>query len=151
MIPYIRQRLHYQLNYKFTELIQLKTFIEGVFTNYWQQERAKGYLVGITGKWGRDKFPIKLSMSGSWFDTDNYDTRSYIYEPGLTYAYSMYSFYGKGTRLAVNTSCSIGKWCVCQAKWGWTHYFDRNTISSGLEEISGNNKMDLQLQLYIRW
>ena len=151
VIPYIRQRLHYQLNYKFTDLIQLKTFIEGTFTNHWQQESAKGYLVGMVGKWGREKFPIKISMSGAWFNTDNYETKSYIYEPGLMYAYSMYSFYGKGIRLSVNTSCSIGKWFLFQAKCGWTHYLDRNFISSGLEEITGNNKVDLQMQLKFKW
>ena len=151
VIPYIRQRLHYQLNYKLTDLIQFKTFVEGTFTNHWQQEKAKGYLIGMAGKWGREKLPVKLSLSGSWFDTDNYETRSYIYEPGLMYAYSMYSFYGRGTRMAVNTSYTIGKWFLFQAKWGWTHYLDRDKISSGLEEIRGSNKMDLQLQLKFKW
>ena len=151
VIPYIRQRLHYQLNYAPNEQIQLKTYVEGTFTSHWKQDRAKGYLVGFSGKWGRERFPIKCSLSGAWFDTDNYDTRSYIYEPGLIYAYSMYSFYGKGTRLAVNLNYSLGKWFFVQAKWGWTHYLDRTTISSGLEEIRGSNKSDLQLQLKLKW
>ena len=151
VIPYIRQRLHYQLNYSLSEQVQLKTFVEGTFTSHWQQDHAKGYLIGCSGKWGREHFPIKFSLSGTWFDTDNYDTRSYIYEPGLLYAYSMYSFYGKGSRLAVNLHYSLGKWLALQAKWGWTHYFDRNTISSGLEEIRGSNKTDLQLQVKFKW
>ena len=151
VIPYIRQRLHYQLNYILNEKVLLKTFVDGVFTNHWKQERAKGYLIGVSGKWGRERFPIKLSLSGAWFDTDNYDTRSYIYEPGLLYAYSMYSFYGKGMRMAMNASYAIGKWFVFQAKGGWTHYLDRDHISSGLEEIRGGNKLDIQLQLKLKW
>lgn len=151
VIPYIRQRLHYQLNYSLNESTQLKTFVEGIFTSHWKQERAKGYLIGGSGKWGSDQFPLKFSLSAAWFDTDNFDTRSYIYEPGLMYAYSMCSFFGKGMRVAANASYSIGKWFVLQAKWGWTHYFDRDHISSGLEEIRGCNKTDLQLQLKLKW
>lgn len=151
VIPYIRQRLHYQLTFSFNAYTQLKTFVEGIFANHWQQERSKGYMVGASGKWGRERVPIKLSLSGAWFDTDNYDTRIYMYEPGLLYAYSMNSFYGKGMRLAMNASYSIGKWFVLQAKCGWTHYLDRDHISSGLEEIRGSNKADLQLQLKLKW
>lgn len=151
VIPYIRQRLHYQICYTPNEQVQLKTCVEGVFTNHWQQNRAKGYLIGMSGKWGRKKFPLHFSFSTTWFDTDNYDTRSYIYEPGLLYAYSMYSFYGKGTRLALNATYTIGKWFVFQGKCGWTHYLDRDHISSGLEEIRGNNKTDLQLQIKFKW
>lgn len=151
VIPYIRQRLHYQVNYALNKNIQLKTFAEGIFTNHWQQERAKGYLIGFNGKWQKERFPLKISLSGAWFDTDNFDTRSYIYEPGLLYSYSMYSFFGKGIRAATNASYSIGKWFMLQAKLGWTHYLDRDHISSGMEEIKGANKTDLQIQLKLKW
>ena len=38
-----------------------------------------------------------------------------------------------------------------QAKWGWTHYRDRNLISSGTEEIQGNDKDDLPLPVRLKW
>ena len=38
-----------------------------------------------------------------------------------------------------------------QVKWGWMHYRDRSTISSGAEEIQGNNKYDLQFQIRLKW
>ena len=151
VIPYIRQRIHYQLSYALNKQLQLKTYIDGTFTTHWKQESANGYLLGLSGKWGREHFPIHLSLSGAWFNTDNFETRSYVYEPGLLYAYSMYSFYGKGTRLSANMNVTLGKNIVLQTKWGWTHYFDRNYIGSGLEEIRGSNKTDLQLQIRLKW
>ena len=63
----------------------------------------------------------------------------------------MNSYYGKGARFAVNLSGHIGKWLLLQAKWGWTHYLDRNKIGTGREEISGCNKSDFQLQVRFKW
>ena len=75
----------------------------------------------------------------------------YFYEPSVLYAFSMFSFYGKGTRLAVNLKYTYHRWLTIQAKWGWTHYMDRNRISSGTEEIMGSNKADLQFQVRVKW
>ena len=40
---------------------------------------------------------------------------------------------------------------IIQGKWGITCYNDRDKISSGTEEIQGNRKADLQLQLKVKW
>ncbi len=151
ILPKIRHRLHYQLEYSWNEQTKLKTFVEGIFTAHWKQNHSNGYQLGSTAKWGRERFPLKGSITGAWFDTKDYDSRIYLYEPGLLYSFSMYSYYGKGTRLAVNLSCSLGKKLVLQGKWGWTHYLDRKSIGTGREEIMGSNKSDLQLQLKIKW
>ena len=47
-------------------------------------------------------FQFVAEMLSSCFFTDDYASRIYLYEPGLLYAFSMISFYGKGTRLALN-------------------------------------------------
>ena len=129
----------------------LKTYVDGVFTSHWKQDKSIGYLVGGSAKMGNDKFPLKGTVSAAWFDTDNYDSRTYLYEPGVLYAFSMYSFYGKGTRLAVNLSYNPYKWLTVQGKCGWTHYLDRDRIGSGLEEIRGSNKTDFQIQVKFKW
>ena len=151
VIPFIRHRVQYQLSYAFNEQTMLKTFAEGIFTSHWKQENSKGYQVGMTAKWGRENFPLKGSITGAWFGTDNYDSRIYLYEPGVLYAFSMYSYYGKGSRLSLNVNYNITKWMMLQAKWGWTHYLNRDKIGSGREEIQGRDKSDLQLQLKIKW
>jgi hypothetical protein len=112
---------------------------------------GQGVLVGETLKGELPAFPIQASLAAAWFYTDNYDSRVYFYEPSVLYAFSMFSFYGKGTRLAVNLKYTYHRWLTIQAKWGWTHYMDRNRISSGTEEIMGSNKADLQFQVRVKW
>ena len=74
-----------------------------------------------------------------------------MYEPGLLYSFSNYSFFGKGFRCAINLQYNYKKRFSFQAKYGWTHYTDRNKIGSGTEEIQGNNKADLQFQMRFKW
>ena len=54
-------------------------------------------------------------------------------------------------RWAVNLKYSYKDRFIIQGKWGITCYNDRDKISSGTEEIQGNRKADLQLQLKVKW
>ena len=112
---------------------------------------GQGFSVGETLKGTLPTFPLQAALTGTWFHTDDYASRVFIYEPGLLYAFSLFSFYGKGTRLAVNLKYTYRRWLTVQAKWGWTHYMDRNRISSGTEEIMGSNKSDIQFQVRVKW
>ena len=151
VLPYMRHRLHYQLSYSLNEQTVFKTMAEYIRTSYYKREYSNGLMIGGSAKVGFTGFPFRASVSGAWFRTDDYNSRIYMYEPGLLYAFSMNSFYGKGTRLAVNLRYDCNNWLMIQGKWGWTHYTDRNRISSGPEEIMGNNKADLQFQLRVKF
>lgn len=151
VLPYMRHRLHYQLSYSLNEQTVFKTMAEYIRTSYYKREYSNGLMIGGSAKVGFTGFPFRASVSGAWFRTDDYNSHIYMYEPGLLYAFSMNSFYGKGTRLAVNLRYDCNNWLMIQGKWGWTHYTDRNRISSGPEEIMGNNKADLQFQLRIKF
>lgn len=151
VLPYIRQRLRYQMNYLFDENNTLKFMADYTNTGYWRQRRTNGFLLSASANAGLKTVPLKFSVSGGWFSTDDYNSRVYLYEPGLLYAFSMMSFYGKGFRTGLKVQYNILKNLSLQVKYGWTHYMDRNTISSGPEEIQGNNKSDIQFQLRYKW
>jgi hypothetical protein len=74
-----------------------------------------------------------------------------MYEKSLLYAFSIPSFYGKGERLALNLRYELNEHFIFQAKYGRTHYRDRKVIGSDLEQIEGNQKNDLYLQLRIKF
>lgn len=151
VLPYNRHRLHYQLSYSLNEHTMFKALAEYIRTSYHKREQANGVLIGGSAKAGMSGFPFRASVSGAWFRTDDYNSRIYMYEPGLLYAFSMNSFYGKGVRMAVNVRYEYKDWLMVQGKWGWTHYMDRNRISSGTEEIQGSNKVDLQFQVRVKF
>ena len=90
-------------------------------------------------------------MQGSYFHTDDYDSRIYIYEKGLLYSFYTPSFQGEGVRLAIHFRYDMNKHWTAIAKLGQTTYFDRDEIGSGNDLIRGNKKTDVQMQLRLKF
>jgi hypothetical protein len=65
------------------------------------------------------------------------------------YAFSVPSFYGEGLRACLTIKWACTKNLSFYAKGAWTHYFDREVISSGTEEIEGKEKTDIYC--LVRW
>lgn len=107
----------------------------------------KGYMLSqsLNARWRW----LKASLSANYFNSDSYDSRLYAYERGPLYAFSFPSFYGHGLRYALFVRADIGSRLMALAKVGVTNYFDRATISSGLQQIDKSSKADVDIQ--IRW
>ena len=150
-IPYIQQKWKYQLNYSPIYELMLKTTVDMVRNAYQGQHPSMGFLVGQSVGYKFKTFPLQLDIHGAWFHTDDYASRISMYEKSLLYAFSIPSFYGKGERLALNFRYELNEHFIFQAKYGMTHYRDRKVIGSDLEQIEGNQKNDLYLQLRIKF
>ena len=98
---------------------------------------------------GRIRFSPKLSVHtfASVFFTDDYAARLYAYEPQLQYAASFPTFAYHGARLAGMLQWKFYKKAYVALRYGWLHYFNRNHISSGIQEIASSSKNDLSLQM----
>ena len=92
---------------------------------------------------------LLLNVGGGYFHTMGYDSRLYVYERGPLYSFSFPAYYGEGLRLHLLAQVSIGRSLSLTAKLGYTRYFDRSTIGSGLQQIDGPSQTDLDLQA--RW
>ena len=92
---------------------------------------------------------LKAQFSAAYFKTDSYDSRVYAYERQLAGNFAYPNYYGHGIRLALSGSYSLGAHLMVAAKVGYTKYFDRTTIGTGLQEIEASYMTDLDLQL--RW
>ncbi|MDO4756739.1 MAG: hypothetical protein Q4A54_10360 [Parabacteroides sp.] len=150
-IPYIQQKWKYQLNYSPINELVLKTTVDVVHNAYSRQKPSFGVLVGQTINYKFKKMPLQLGISAAWFHTDDYSSRISMYEKGLLYSFHIPSFYGQGERFTLHARYEWNKHLMFQAKYGCTHYRDRDIISSGLEQIDGNMKNDLYLQVRLKY
>ena len=150
-LPTSHHRLRYRLSYLPLPLLLLRTSVD--YNRFSQQEKeaSQGYQLTQMISWQLPWLPLKAELQGSYFHTDNYDSRVYIYEKGMLYSFYTPSFQGEGVRLAVHLRSDIGKYWMLIAKFGETAYFDRDEIGSGNDLIRGNKKADVQMQLRLKF
>ena len=116
-------------------------------THHIGKNTEKGWLVSqqasYSGTW------LTLSTMAAYFDTDSYQSRIYAYERQLQHEISFPTYYGEGIRLALMARADVTPQLRFSARLGYTYYFDRSTIGTGLQQISHSHQTDLDLQL--RW
>ena len=92
---------------------------------------------------------LQLSAIAGYFNTDSYQSRIYVYERQLPGNFSFPTYYGEGLRLACTARADLGSHLRLHARVGYTNYFDRSTIGTGLQAIDASHLTDIDLQL--RW
>jgi hypothetical protein len=150
-LPYVQQKWRYQLNYSPVDELMLKTTVDVVHNAHRGQKASQGFLIGQSAGYKFQKLPLQLDAGFAYFQTDDYASRISMYEKGLLYSFNIPSFYGKGERYTFNARYEWNNRIIIQAKYAMTHYRDREVISSGLEQIEGNMKSDLYLQLRLKF
>ncbi len=110
-----------------------------------------GFMMYQDASYNFSKIPLNISARYAIFNTDTYDERIYAYESDVLYAFSIPAYYYKGTRAYVVLKYSVMKNLDLWFRIAQTWYADRDIISSGLEEINGNTKTDIKVQLRLKF
>ena len=93
---------------------------------------------------------VSLAARYAVFDTDDYDTRQYMFEQDVLYAISAPALYGQGTRAYALLQATLNKHFTIWLRYADTRYRHQSTISSGLEEIKGNARSEVTAQVRYR-
>ena len=150
-LPIFHHQLRYRLNYSLNDVFSSRTTLD--YNHFHSQDRAatKGYqvtqMISSQLPWTR----LFADVQGSYFCTDDYDSRVYVSEKGLLYTFYTPSFQGRGFRCAVRLRYELNKHWLFITKFGVTIYLNRNEIGSGNDLIYGNKKADIQMQLRIKF
>jgi hypothetical protein len=147
-LPEQTQKLRFHFYYKYSEQIILKTRLEQVL--YKGLEKENGLMIFQDVQYIPTKIPINISARIAWFSTDSYNSRVYAYENDLLYTFSIPAYYGNGLRTYLNLKYKIAKNVDLWFKIANTSWNDRDIISSGYNEIQGNNKTELKFQLRLK-
>ena len=147
-LPVQTQKLRFHFYYRHSEKLILKTRFEHVLYNGLEKEH--GLMIFQDIQFTPEKIPLNISARIAWFNTDSYSSRIYAYENDLLYTFSIPSFYGSGFRTYLNLNYKITKNIDCWFKIANTSWNDRDIISSGYNEIQGNNKTELKFQLRLK-
>lgn len=95
--------------------------------------------------------PKKTKLSGNlrlaYFKTDTYNTRIYAYEDDVLYSFGFGMYNGQGIRNYINLKYDLAKKFHIWARYAISIYKDASTVGSYLDEIEGNKKAEVKLQM----
>ena len=126
----------------------LKSTTQGDVAHSQYEKGSLGWMVSERLSAQVDK-RVLLTASVGYFHTDDNDSRIYTMEPGLLYRFAAPSFEGEGLRMTFAARIDPTPRFALIARLQSTNYFDRDHISSGLQQIDHSSMTDLQLQA--RW
>ncbi|MDR2683743.1 MAG: helix-hairpin-helix domain-containing protein [Dysgonamonadaceae bacterium] len=139
---YKQHRWRYRLYYVFNPSLKTNTQID-----YNRYESVDNHRQGWS--WTQTVSYQPLSAKFQWdggimyFHTDDWNTRISIFEKNILYAFGFPTYSGQGLRYYAVVKWKIARPLTLYLKCGSTHYFDRETISSGQEAIVGREKTDI--------
>ncbi|TAJ15210.1 helix-hairpin-helix domain-containing protein [Marinilabiliaceae bacterium JC017] len=139
--------LRWQGRYEIKKSWWLQMRLEKSFFHEENGHASNGFLISQDVKHRFWNNKITTGIRLAHFDTDDYYSRIYIYEPDMLYAFTVPSYSGRGTRWLVNVSIKPIKNLQIWGRVGHTYYSGKESIGSGLNTIEGNKKTEIKVQL----
>ncbi|MDN3585261.1 helix-hairpin-helix domain-containing protein [Pedobacter aquatilis] len=98
-----------------------------------------------------DYSPMFSKITGNfriaYFNTPSYNSRIYAYEDDVLYSFAFGMYDGKGFRTYLNVKYNIAKKLNIWARYAMFYYKDVETVGTYLDEIQGNKKSEIKIQL----
>ncbi len=142
---------NYQLNVdmKATDFLMLRSRVQ--WSTYQQESGSQTSGYAIIQDISLDQMRWKFSTRFAIFDTDDFENRQYSFEKNVLYAFAVPAYSGVGFRNYYLFQYSLTKKIDLWFRYAYTTYRNQKSISSGLEEISGNQKSDVHFQLRVKF
>lgn len=139
-------RIRFSCNWQFNKQVTANTRIE---YNYYQMVagRQQGWLFCQDLSWRFRHLPLSINGRLARFITGGYDTRIYTYERSVLYENAVSQLYGQGWLYYLNVKWKINKSLSCWWRLHQAVYPGQQVVGSGWEEIPGNRKTMVQVQL----
>jgi hypothetical protein len=147
VLPNERTNVMLSAEYSSKAGLKIKSRIQS--TDYYHEDRSLGYVIFQEIGWERRS--IELTGRVALFDTDDYNSRQYVYERDVLYAFSIPALFGKGIRSYFLLQWKIRRDVDLFIKYAHTRLLNQDKIGSGNDEIEGNEKSTIKSQLMFRF
>ncbi len=147
----IQRNYRLNLSYTVSEFFTIKSRIEYVTIDRPNSLHENGLIITQDILFKPKNLPFDLSLRYALFDTDSYDTRIYTYENNALYVFAVPSYFYQGSRAYVLVRYTFLKHFDLWLRYGNFIYNNRSVISSGAEQINGNRKSDITVQLRVKF
>jgi hypothetical protein len=156
LIP--KQSWRTQINYKINSSITVRNRIEML----WYDKNARpddpvgresdfetGFLIFFDLLYKQLLKPYSGNIRLEYFETGGYNSRMYTYENDVLYSFSIPAFYDNGYRYYINLGYDVKRNSSVWLRWAQTIYKNKTSIGSGLDEIPGNHRSEIKIQMML--
>ena len=141
----VRQNLRFHLFQQLSPRFSINTRLEFLWFNPRSPDPGQGFLGYVEGSYNSRRLSADLRFQ--YFETNSYDSRIYVYESDVLYSYSIPAFYDKGSRYYINIKYKCMRNFTCYLRLAQTVYRGKTSIGTGLDEIRGDSKTEIKIQL----
>ena len=142
-----KQNYRIEISYSINDRFSLRNRVEMV--RY--QKGGSKYELGFLNYQDIIYKPLSSKISGNIrfgiFDTESFNSRIYAYENDVLYSYSVPAYQGKGIRFYFNARYTLIRDFDLWLRYSLTSYYDQNTVGTGDDQINGNKRSDIRLQI----
>ncbi|MBK7855824.1 MAG: hypothetical protein IPJ79_13900 [Bacteroidetes bacterium] len=151
LVDNTRWNYRFNISYKISKAFTLKSRIETAKVYKQGEEKELGFLFYQDIIFKPLSFPISFAARYCIFDTDSYNSRIYTYENDVVGSYSIPAFADRGTRYYLMARYTIKKGVDVWLRYAQTSYSNVSRVGSGLDEIAGNTKSEIKVQLRLQF
>jgi hypothetical protein len=146
-----RQRIRLQVTTAVGKQVKLRTRIEGA--QYARNEEAptEGIMLFQDVYWDSKDGKFGVDFRYALFNTDDYNTRIYVYENDMRYIFLVPAYYNRGSRTYINLKYKPTGNITLYLKGGYTFSANEDHFGSGNDEIAGNRKYELKAQAILKF
>ncbi|MDZ7848651.1 MAG: helix-hairpin-helix domain-containing protein [Owenweeksia sp.] len=146
----VRQRTNLRVHFDYRLASHLKAASRIEYAFYGQEAQSdRGLVLFQDITYSPPEKRLSFSTRFALIDVEDYDARIYAYERDVLYAFSIPPYYGKALRTYLLASYELTDDMKIQARYSLTSFSDSEVISSGNQEIQGNQISEVKVQ--VRW
>ena len=110
---------------------------------------SQGWALAQDARWQYARGQVGGRLA--YFNTDDYDSRLYVYERDVPYAFSIPAYFDKGFRAYLVGEYELNRHVSLWFRFSRTRILNQKTIGSGYDEISVPHRTDAKLELVGRF
>lgn len=141
----VKQNLRVHFSNQVSPALSIKSRMELMWYDHRFKNAEQGFLGYVEAAYDWQKLSSNIRLQ--YFETNSYNSRIYVYEADVMYSFSIPAFYDKGFRYYINLHYDLTKKLECWVRFASTVYRNKKIIGSGMDEIKGNLRSDIKLQL----
>lgn len=152
IVPYTQTNYRINTSYSIIPSVKLKNRLEFVDFKVDDGKTQKGFLIYQDITYSKLGSKFSVSLRYALFQTDSYDARIYAYENDMPGAYSILSYYNRGSRFYVLLDYNVTRRIEVWLRYSQTVHDNKKIMSEGsLTEIKGNTKSEIKAQVRFKF